>query len=222
MPIQFICPNGHPLSAPNKQAGKPGRCPKCEVAYVTPDREDGQADPDTGTAADVGGTFEFLCPNGHKIKASEEVAGQKAKCPECGERFRVPENPSDPNEEASVRDVDADHVGSASGAGEIPLGDVRAGWSVPADVLEGDHGMAEVIAWIWGQKEPGVSVEVQMRDGSVMQADCYSPTLSSSSLGVFGARTEAGEMELAAIQWDAVALARIICDAESVAGLLEE
>ena len=222
MPIQFICPNGHPLSAPNKQAGKPGRCPKCDVAYVTPPREDEQPDPDAGRAEDGDGTFEFLCPNGHKIKASEEVAGQKAKCPECGERFRVPEHGSDPGDEAPVIDVDADEVVPVPAIAEIPLGDVQVGWSVPDNVLQGEHGMAQVIAWIWDQKEPGVPVEMQLRDGSVMQADCYAPGLSSRNLGVFGVRTESGQIELSAIQWDAVAAARIICNAESVGGFLEE
>jgi len=106
--------------------------------------------------------------------------------------------------------------------GEVPLADVRDGWSVPANILQGEHGMAELVAWIWDQKEPGQSVELQLRDGSVMQADCYAPALSSRSLGVFGTRTEAGSIELAAIQWDAVAAARIICDPGAVEGLLEE
>lgn len=34
--------------------------------------------------------MQFLCPNGHKIRCPEERAGQAAKCPKCGVRFRVP------------------------------------------------------------------------------------------------------------------------------------
>jgi hypothetical protein len=34
--------------------------------------------------------LEFLCPNGHKIHCQEERAGQAAKCPRCGIRFRIP------------------------------------------------------------------------------------------------------------------------------------
>jgi hypothetical protein len=225
MPIQFICPNGHPLSAPSKQSGKPGRCPKCDVAYVTPT---GEADPtDTGAeacAVDKGlaGTFEFLCPNGHKIKAAEEVVGQKAKCPECGERFRVPDQFSGSGEESSAVAPDVDGVTPDAVKGEIPLVDVRDGWSVPASILQGEHGMAELVAWIWDQKEPGVSVEVYLRDGSVMQADRYGEALSSTRVGVFGARTESGQIELSVISWDAVVTARVICDAESVEGLLEQ
>ncbi len=34
--------------------------------------------------------IQFLCPNGHRIHCPEERAGQAAKCPKCGVKFRVP------------------------------------------------------------------------------------------------------------------------------------
>jgi hypothetical protein len=34
--------------------------------------------------------IEFLCPNGHRIRCSADRAGQAAKCPKCGVKFRVP------------------------------------------------------------------------------------------------------------------------------------
>lgn len=34
--------------------------------------------------------LQFLCPNGHKVHCSEERAGQPAKCPRCGIKFRIP------------------------------------------------------------------------------------------------------------------------------------
>lgn len=34
--------------------------------------------------------LQFLCPNGHKVHCSEERAGQAAKCPRCGVKFRIP------------------------------------------------------------------------------------------------------------------------------------
>lgn len=35
--------------------------------------------------------IEFLCPNGHRIRCSADRAGQAAKCPKCGVKFRVPQ-----------------------------------------------------------------------------------------------------------------------------------
>jgi len=34
--------------------------------------------------------LQFLCPNGHKVHCSESRAGQAAKCPRCGVKFRIP------------------------------------------------------------------------------------------------------------------------------------
>ena len=34
--------------------------------------------------------IQFLCPNGHRIHCPEDRAGQAAKCPKCGVKFRVP------------------------------------------------------------------------------------------------------------------------------------
>jgi hypothetical protein len=36
MPIKFLCPSGHPLSAPENRAGRPGKCPKCGTPFVIP------------------------------------------------------------------------------------------------------------------------------------------------------------------------------------------
>jgi len=38
--IKFLCPNGHPLSAPENLAGKPGKCPKCGTPFVVPKPND--------------------------------------------------------------------------------------------------------------------------------------------------------------------------------------
>jgi predicted RNA-binding Zn-ribbon protein involved in translation (DUF1610 family) len=40
MPIEFACPNGHILKAPEERAGKTGKCPKCGVAFVVPSVEE--------------------------------------------------------------------------------------------------------------------------------------------------------------------------------------
>jgi len=47
--IKFLCPNGHTLSAPENLAGKPGKCPKCNTAFVVPKPEE----PAVAPAAEV-------------------------------------------------------------------------------------------------------------------------------------------------------------------------
>ena len=43
--IKFLCPNGHPLSAPENLAGKPGKCPKCSTPFVVPKPDEATAVP---------------------------------------------------------------------------------------------------------------------------------------------------------------------------------
>lgn len=32
-----------------------------------------------------------FCPQGHRVKVKDELAGRKGICPQCGTRFRIPE-----------------------------------------------------------------------------------------------------------------------------------
>lgn len=49
--IKFLCPNGHPLSAPENLVGKPGKCPKCQSAFIVPQPEPEEHE---DTSVDVG------------------------------------------------------------------------------------------------------------------------------------------------------------------------
>jgi hypothetical protein len=58
--IKFLCPSGHPLSAPDNLAGKKGKCPKCNTPFVVPNLE-GDAElspPGAGPASDEQGDAE--------------------------------------------------------------------------------------------------------------------------------------------------------------------
>lgn len=46
MPIKFLCPNGHQLTAPDNLAGRPGKCPKCNTPFVVPRPEDEEEEPE--------------------------------------------------------------------------------------------------------------------------------------------------------------------------------
>jgi hypothetical protein len=48
--LKFLCPNGHPLSAPENLAGRSGKCPKCGAAFVVPQPEENGKQPDQAEA----------------------------------------------------------------------------------------------------------------------------------------------------------------------------
>lgn len=228
MPIQFICPNGHPLSAPSKQAGQPGRCPKCDVAYVTPETDRSVAGNAKAKASETGApqentelgeeAFQFLCPNGHKINTPASLAGQLGKCPRCGERFHIPD---------TGQPIERDAGGAAEDLGKledgeevIPLGAVRPGWTVPASALGGEQTMAEVTTWIWEEKGPEQQVEITLRDGSTLQPSSYAAGLKSKDVGIFGTPNDQGSVTLRAIAWDAIALVSVLNLTDEIDDLL--
>jgi len=60
--------------------------------------------------------IEFLCPNGHRIRCPAERAGQPAKCPKCGVRFRIPEPSDEDRSPDETRSTGAERTnGLASG-----------------------------------------------------------------------------------------------------------
>ena len=56
MPIKFLCPNGHQLTAPDNMVGKPGKCPKCNTPFVvpTPEEEEEEAEEPAAESPGVG------------------------------------------------------------------------------------------------------------------------------------------------------------------------
>ncbi len=79
-----------------------------------------------GTLAKTGATvIEFLCPNGHRIRCPADQAGQPAKCPRCGVKFRIPSAEEIEVEESSPTDADdapMDLPSSAPGGSSAPQG----------------------------------------------------------------------------------------------------
>jgi hypothetical protein len=58
MPIKFLCPNGHQLTAPDNLAGRPGKCPKCNTPFVVPrpEEEDEEEQPEQPAETPAEGT----------------------------------------------------------------------------------------------------------------------------------------------------------------------
>lgn len=122
MTITFDCPNGHRLTCPVSQAGKPGKCPKCGAVFRVPTPQASASA--TGALTDgnsgAGGSeaegqlkeFEqdqppddvadgeivFLCPSGHRLHGPAEMVGRPGQCPHCGVRFLIP-SPEDISED---------------------------------------------------------------------------------------------------------------------------
>ena len=122
MTITFDCPNGHRLTCPVSQAGKPGKCPKCGAVFRVPTPQASASAPaalPSGNAGAGGSAAEgqlkefqqdqppddvdeseivFLCPSGHRLHGPAEMVGRPGQCPHCGVRFLIP-SPEDISED---------------------------------------------------------------------------------------------------------------------------
>ena len=80
--------------------------------------------------------LQFLCPNGHKVHCSEERAGQAAKCPRCGVKFRIPTiEEIHSTETPDVVTGSSVKVESGSGSG-APASGIALGATTGADQIE--------------------------------------------------------------------------------------
>lgn len=77
-----------------------------------------------------------ICPNGHRIKVKDELAGRKGICPTCATRFRIPRKTPAADGGASTaataavpmaRFVSFDQLLAASLPAALPLEDVAPG-----------------------------------------------------------------------------------------------
>lgn len=103
MTISFVCPQGHPLTAPDDMAGRAGKCPHCGTRFLIPRLENGLGQASGGgqsgggaPAGNAGPRVEsivFFCPNGHKLNGPATLRGKLGLCPHCQSRFRIPAEP---------------------------------------------------------------------------------------------------------------------------------
>ncbi|MFM7073054.1 MAG: hypothetical protein ACKO38_14800 [Planctomycetota bacterium] len=103
MTISFVCPQGHPLTAPDDMAGRAGKCPQCGTRFLIPRLEGGSGQASGGgksgggvPSGNAGPRVEsivFFCPNGHKLNGPATLRGKLGLCPHCQSRFRIPAEP---------------------------------------------------------------------------------------------------------------------------------
>lgn len=67
-----------------------------------------------------------FCPQGHRVKVKDQLAGRKGICPECGARFRIPES-------SQLPPADQPAAPTAAGAGERSSGGLPSARFVSLD-----------------------------------------------------------------------------------------
>ena len=214
--IKFLCPNGHPLSAPENLAGKPGKCPKCNTPFVVPPPDDaeslaaeelaasssGIATPAMGSGKGLlGGTFMFLCPNGHKLNGPPSLKGKAGQCPHCGVRFRIPtDDEIDSGDEMGLAEespdsdrIDFNRLFGAGAEGQAATG-----------LPPGGAGLGLIFARLWYERTDETEIEIFLNEGEILVPDYYSASLSRSDYGVFAIEEGDGSFAITVVPWSSV------------------
>jgi hypothetical protein len=214
--VKFLCPNGHPLNAPQNLVGKAGRCPKCSTAFVVPAPEIEEPASNAGAnkgpepagssplinlgsgireGSNVGSQtrpdrFVFLCPNGHKLNGPAALKGKLGQCPHCGARFRIPEDDPEP-ELIDGAELVAQPPRDLEQVEQILPEELAA--AVPEPPFEvGVHPLAHIMNRLWYHKGDSGEIELLLPEGEIMSPEHYSPELSSKEYGVFATREALG------------------------------
>lgn len=178
MTIEFLCPNGHQLTAKVALVGKPGKCPKCGSKFVVPDPgEDDESDEAAAKPAPKTETIDFLCPNGHRLNGPASLQGKPGQCPHCGQKFRIP---SYDDEEAEDEEADnkqeeqlpfvnvgpPSRFGGSSKKSAGPLDDIPVG-----SVVDDDDGPAAQSASTSGVIDLSGSAMAEIVPDDLIEAD---------------------------------------------------
>jgi hypothetical protein len=232
--MKFACPNGHPLSAPEHLAGKPGKCPRCNTPFVVPPIEEvatmnvaemAIGDPSASTmngiksamggaknASERGEVFVFLCPNGHRLNGPPSLKGKAGQCPHCGARFLIPtdEEIEEQNEGSPGSEEEQADSGTDRGIDFNRLlgADVAGAGEVIAGANgvppAGPAGLGYIVGRLWDQRTEESELEVFLNEGEIVAPDYYSELLSTSDYGVFAVQDGDGSFTVTTIPWNAV------------------
>ena len=177
--------------------------------------------------------IEFLCPNNHKIRCSDDRAGHEAKCPKCGVKFLIPSNGS--SEKSAVHEsaasaqipglgdshisldaldkLEADESSAAVFKNPKSTSSIKTSAATTARLTAGSTAsapsMARVFAQLWAEKPKDAILEIILRNGEVFKPDLYSKKLSLQNQGVFAVKEMDGTYSIIMVEWDALSHVQI-------------
>ncbi|MHC4478955.1 MAG: rhomboid family intramembrane serine protease [Planctomycetota bacterium] len=92
--IRLVCACGKRIKAPASDAGKTGRCPKCNAELKIPDIAKAQPKKTSApTPKPADDLIRFTCSCGKRVKVPVTFAGKTGRCPKCSTPLKIPEKP---------------------------------------------------------------------------------------------------------------------------------
>jgi hypothetical protein len=221
MPIEFLCPSGHRISAPEDRVGRVASCPRCNTRFRVPATNGATAellsqtstpadvpapshsdsgelgldedDPADGSADDL---IAFLCPNGHRLTGPARLQGKPGECPHCGEKFRIPFI----GEPQPFVGIQSSGVADDSEALPMPedTGSYHMRYSSNAPAI------CALLRKLWDEKEHGAVIELHLDGGAMLVPDWFDEQHSCDSHGLFANQAADGTITMTAVAWDSI------------------
>lgn len=178
--------------------------------------------------------IEFLCPNNHKIRCSDDRAGLEAKCPKCGVKFLIPSDGAGEKTAVEQGAVSASHgmnmadshisldalekksTGESSAAvfqSPKSTSSIKTSAATTARLQAATSAaapsMARVFAQLWAEKPKDAILEIILRNGEVYKPDLYSKKFSLQNQGVFAVKEMDGTYTIIMVSWDSLSHVQI-------------
>ncbi|MDO4583877.1 MAG: hypothetical protein Q4D62_07210 [Planctomycetia bacterium] len=194
--IQFMCPNGHILSAAADQAGKAGICPECQAKFLVPDFDEDEEE---------GEEKEELAPpapptppkqDDFSLKLDLELDVKKEDvAPSLSDSRKITRSPSGSDAPAAFL-----YPGIAvKEDGQVDIGLEEVSSQIP-EALRVDP-MAKIFWNLWNEFGKIRKLELHTADGKVYFPVEFHESKSLSSVGYFEIQEE-NETLTAILRWD--------------------
>jgi hypothetical protein len=239
MVIKFLCPNGHQLNAPENLAGKGGKCPKCQAAFVVPTLEElAHADQDAtserladplggskaGSGSIGGGSAK---PSGDPASGSRVARGEififlcpnghklngppslKGKIGQCPHCGVKFHIPTD--EEIAEQEAAESQLGAPEAETDDEILDVPAE-QVVVEVdppPEGYHALGYIVARLWDRRDEETEIELLLDGEERYVPEYFCDNLSVAEYGVFAREEPDGSLQITVIPWSRVQHVRL-------------
>lgn len=183
MTIHFLCPNGHHLTAEPQRAGTAGACPRCRCTFLVPPTRPSTQRPATVAATDALSVF---CPQGHRLRAPRDLAGQVRACPACQEPVSIP------GRQTNARDR------------TLPIRGDDTDCSVPTTQAVSIAPWHRLIESLLHERTETTRLLVHLNDGRELQVEGLSHDSFGDAIGVLAVKSQDQARHVVAIRWSEV------------------
>jgi hypothetical protein len=157
-------------------------------------------------------SFEFLCPNGHKLRGKSSLQGRPGQCPHCNARFLIPDPADDGDVEAPTL-ADDEQIGINVGHGVEEEGESDTADAVvfsihdeppPAPTTASCHPLSQIIRKLWAATRGTGVLQLLLDDGATLTVESLSVELSQHDYAVFTVPGETQTHVVTILPWNRI------------------